>query len=102
MAKYILGEPIRIEATFRNDAGALADPTAINVRVRKWPLFDLLDEIVYTWPVASVPPVIRDSVGEFHLDLTADVEGPWRYRVEGTGAVVDVEEALLQVKTDFS
>lgn len=94
MGSYTLGEPIRISGSF-SAGGVAADPGAVSVRVRRGNGV----ETVYT--SASTPAVVKDQVGAYHVDVTADVEGVWVYRVEGTTPVPGVAEGELAVRSIY-
>lgn len=88
---YDKGDKVRLKATFRNDAGALADPTTVTCRV----LAPDGTKTAYTYAGAQV---IKDAVGSYHLDLSLIVSGVWQYRWEGTGMVETAEESWLSVR----
>jgi len=83
---YDKGDLVRLTGTFTDPNGALADPTAVTLRLRN-PL-----------AVATTPATVKDATGVYHYDLTLDTVGEWFYRWEGTGAVTTAEEASLYVR----
>ncbi len=87
---YTIGQLVRVTGTFTNVAGAAADPTTIKFK--------------YLTPAAKTSLVygtdgalVKDSTGVYHVDLTLDKEGKWRYRFEGTGALIAAGEGEFQV-----
>lgn len=76
MPRYQLGSLVRLTNTFRDVAGALADPTTVTITI--------------TNPAGTVttPTAVKDSTGIYYVDLTANVAGTWTYVWAGTGAVV--------------
>ena len=82
MASYDLGDVVRQTGTFTNSAGAAADPTGVT--------FSYTDpngtttSLVYLTDAA----LVKDSTGVYHVDITASIEGiyRWRWLSTGTGA----------------
>ena len=83
---YDKGDRARLKATFSDDAGALADPTAVVLRIKD--------------PTGAVttPAPTRDSLGVYSYALSLNAEGEWHYRFEGTGAVEAAGERVLRVR----
>lgn len=96
MARYILGGKRTIGSTFRDDAGTLADPTDVEIRVRR----PGQDEEVATYD-GGAGDVVRESAGVFSLEVELDAEGWWQWRVEGSGAIVAVDEGGFSVRSDY-
>lgn len=86
MSDYDTGDVARLEATFRDATGALADTTVV-LTVKK------PDGTTSTPAVGS--PV---STGLYRVDVAIDQPGVWVYRFAGTGAVTSVEEGRLYVR----
>lgn len=92
---YFVGQQIRLTATFRNETGELADPSLV--------AFKVIDgepgahgepkQIDYTSPV-------RVSEGVYEQTITLTCSGTWRYRVEGTGALVAAAQKAFGVEPD--
>ena len=72
---------LRFRATFRNNAGALADPTTITL----WHTEPGVAAVNYVY--GTDVEVIRESLGIFYLDYVADAVGEHKWRWKGTGAV---------------
>lgn len=82
MAKtYDVGDMVRLGAAFTDPAngGAPIDPTAVTLVTR-----DPAGEETSTSYGAGA--IIRDSVGTYHADVSADLAGTWQYRWYSTGA----------------
>jgi hypothetical protein len=89
MNNYYNGTEIRLSAAFTNN-GVAVDPTTVTFKVK-----DPTGKITpYT-----APSVVKDSVGNYHLDFAVGISGIWYYRAEGTGAATVAGEAQLSVKT---
>jgi len=87
--KYDRGTEVRLSVTFVDLSGALVDPTTVTFEVK-----DPSNNITsYT-----IPTVVRDSTGNYHLDVLLNASGPWWYRGDGTGAFITAAEKQLTVK----
>jgi hypothetical protein len=76
MTVYVGGTEV-VTATFRDSAGALADPTSVTVTI----------EDPDGNQAAGV--AVNQSVGIYTVDVTCDDAGYWFVRVVGTGNNVD-------------
>jgi len=90
------GDLVRVTngAGFTNAAGALADPTTVRL---KWRRFDA----VTTWTYGVDSQVVKDSTGVYHADIPVVDVGTHYLRGEGTGSIVAVEEGSFFVASDF-
>lgn len=80
---YPIDDVITLSNTFtRIDTGALIDPPSVTLYV----LDPSGNETSYT---LSGGQVIRDSAGQYHMDLTASISGRWWYKWQGSGAGVN-------------
>lgn len=87
MARYVVNQELRLTATFRNEAGALADPTTV--------IFKVADN---EGNVTEYESPLQDSVGVYHQDiLLTSGGGGWTCRAEGTGSVVGANEMSFSV-----
>jgi uncharacterized protein YfaS (alpha-2-macroglobulin family) len=86
MATHDIGDAVRVTCTFRNEAGALANPTAVTLQVRA--------------PSGTVTTVSNSSTGTgvYSGVVSPDAEGVWRYRFTGTGAVAQAQEGMFTVR----
>lgn len=72
--EYEVGQTVRLETTFRDSAGALADPTTIVCTVEN------------PSGTETAPTVGDDAgVGAYHADVTANLPGTWQWRWKGSG-----------------
>lgn len=81
MPTYDKGDYIRLTGTWRNDSGALVDPTTVTLKIQT--------------PDGSITPltfasgyVVKDSVGVYHYDYLCSSQGNYTYRWEGTGNAI--------------
>lgn len=85
MNTYDKGDLVRVTAAFTNAAGTATDPTTVVCRVKS-----PSSTTMYTYLTDAA--LVKDSTGNYHLDVSANESGQWWYRWEGTGAVQQAEE----------
>jgi uncharacterized protein YfaS (alpha-2-macroglobulin family) len=85
---YKKGQKVRCAAMFRVN-GVLTDPTSVTFKSKD-----------PSGNVSTETPV-RDSTGNYHVDVTTDENGEWPYRFEGTGLCTAVEEDVFVVTSAF-
>lgn len=95
MTTYDLGDLVRLAATFRSADGALQDPTTVAFKHQS------PSGAVTTLVYGTDDAVKRDSIGSFHVDVSADTEGEWKIRCESTGTGQAAAESRFFVKTSF-
>jgi len=88
---YDIGDSIKSSAAFATAAGVATDPTVIAVS------YKIGSGDVTTKTYITDAEVIKDSTGNYHIDLTATV-GMWYIRWVGTGAVVAAAESSFYVQ----
>lgn len=86
MSTYDVGDTRTLTGTFRNAAGALTDPTAVVLTVRK------------PDGTETVTSTTHASTGVYTAAVSFDQSGVWRYRFEGTGTVAEAGEQMLTVR----
>jgi hypothetical protein len=91
MSHYNVGDTARISASFKDVAGAAADPTTVELRI-KGP-----DGVTTTYTYAG-GGVVKDSVGEYHHDLAFAEAGFYVYQWLSTGVPSLMEEASMYVE----
>jgi hypothetical protein len=76
---YDKGDVVRCSGAFTNSAGTAIDPTAV--------LFTFIDpagtSTTYTYGVDAA--LAKDSTGNYHVDVNADAEGIYHWRMYSTG-----------------
>ena len=85
---YVLGEVVRLLLNTFDFAGAIADPGAVVLKVKR------PDGTVAT----LTPDVVRDSAGVYHADLTLSAAGMWAYRWELIAPNAGAAEGLISVQ----
>lgn len=77
MAKYTIGNLIRVSAAFTNSGGSAVDPGQVRAKVKS-PL-----GVITTYTYGTDAALVKDSTGNYHLDVEPTVQGVWKYRWEG-------------------
>lgn len=93
MASYILGTPVRMSGSWAVD-GVPTDPAEVTWRVRTGGAED-----VYT--SLTTPAVVKDAVGEYHLEITPATEGTYFWRGEGTPPAEGAVEGNFLVSSAY-
>jgi hypothetical protein len=75
---YDQGDLVRVSGLLESAAGVDTDPTALSVKYRK-------PTGVTTLVYLVDPALVRDSLGNFHVDISCDEPGIYDYRFESTG-----------------
>lgn len=91
MAQINIGDVRRVSVVFATTAGVATDPTAVLLYYKK----PGTAYITLTYGVDAA--LIKDSVGNYHADLTLDTAGTWQYEWRGTGALVADEGGQFRV-----
>jgi hypothetical protein len=77
--QYPLGNTIRVSSTFTNlVGGAFVDPTTVQCNIR--------DPTGKLQVFTATNGVVKDTVGQYHLDINPSFVGIWYYKWYGTGA----------------
>ena len=90
---YIVGKLVRIHAAFTTAAGAFIDPEIVTLK-HKDPLGV---ETTLTYPTDAA--LVKDSVGNYHVDIDAEIAGMWYVRWYSTGLGQTAEESQFLVLT---
>jgi hypothetical protein len=92
MQAYYTGQSVRLSASFTDPETELPyDPATVSFTCRP-PSGVALSK---TYP--ENPDVVRDGVGEYHLDLIAAEPGEWHYRAQGAGGGQAADECMFVV-----
>lgn len=86
-----IGDEVRFSMEFKDANGAFADPTTVTLRTRQ-------PDGTEVSVVSPTPPVIKDSTGKYHADLTMTQSGRFHWRWVGVSIVNVVEEGFINVK----
>jgi hypothetical protein len=93
---YDKGDSVRCRGSFKNSSNAAIDPTTVSFKYKD-PSGNVAT-LVYGTDVA----LVKDSTGNYHVDVDADESGTWYYRFEstGTGQAAD-EESFIVDESQF-
>jgi hypothetical protein len=92
---YDNGDLVRCSAIFTNSSGTATDPSVVRFQVRN--------------PAGTVTPylygtdiqLVKDSTGNYHVDVDASSDGLWSYRFYSTGSGQAAAEANFIVSSNF-
>lgn len=76
---YHVGDLVRIAGAFTDSDGDAVDPTAVFAKYKN------PSGNVTTLEYLVDAALVKDSVGNYHVDINADEAGTWRYRFYSTG-----------------
>lgn len=80
MDVYDIGNKVRVSASFTNVAsGDAVDPDVVMFHWRR----PAGARVTYTY--GTDVELVKDDVGEYHVDLDLDKKGEWNYRWQSTG-----------------
>lgn len=89
MSVYVVTTQVRITATFRGLADALADPTAVVCTIKA------------PDGTTSAPSVTHGSIGVYTADITLNQAGTWRVEWQGTGALIAASDTTLVARASY-
>jgi hypothetical protein len=90
--EYDKGDAVRCRATFKDSSDALINPTAVSFKYKD-PSGNITT-LVYGTDVA----LVKDSTGNYHVDVDADQSGIWYYRFSSTGTGQAADEETFTVR----
>jgi hypothetical protein len=88
---YDKGDLVRLSASFTTAAGAALDPTVVICQVKS----PAGTTTSYTYGVGET--IMRESMGHYHIDLSASIAGTWHYRWYSTGTGQAADEGYFTV-----
>lgn len=91
---YQVGDLVRISGAFTDTSDAPQDPSALSLFVTA--PNGITTEYVYGTDVE----VVKDSTGNYHADIDADLAGDWRYRwvSSGTGQASQFGQFVVEAR----
>jgi uncharacterized protein YfaS (alpha-2-macroglobulin family) len=92
---YDKGDVVVVSAAFTDKLNAPVDPTTVTFKVRA------PDGSVMTYVFGTDSELVKDSVGNYHVDVSVNLDGYWFYRYESTGTGQAAEEGQFQIKQGF-
>jgi hypothetical protein len=94
MNLYAKGQTVTCSVVFKVGATE-TDPTTVQFKVKP-----PRSEVV-TYVYGTDAELVKDDVGEYHVDVVGDIKGKWVYRFEGSGVCTAVDEAEFSIHTAF-
>jgi hypothetical protein len=76
---YILGEAVRVASEFTNSAEVVADPDAVFFKYRD------PEGLITTLEYPDDAELVRDEIGNYHVDIELTIPGTWLWRSYATG-----------------
>ena len=95
MSEFHKGSLPRLSAAFKDAAGTLGDPSTVTVKYQK------PDGTEVTKVYVTDVEVVKDSVGNYHIDVSASASGVWVYRWQSTGPVTAAEAIFTVKESEF-
>jgi hypothetical protein len=92
MTIYDVGDLVRCSATFTDQDDTAVDPTGIAFKV-KTPA-----GVTTTYTYGTDAALVRDSTGNYHVDVSMTAAGLWPYRWASTGTGQAAAEGQLLVE----
>lgn len=94
MTTYLIGETIRLSATFVDNDSDAIDPTTVTVEIKDR---DSATNTVYVYGVDA--EVVKDGVGLYHCDYLAVTAGMFDYSFIGSGASgASAQQSFFRIK----
>lgn len=93
MDYYDKGDLVKCSGAFTDSDGNAIDPTAVVFKVKD------PSGTVTTYTYGEDDELVRDSAGNYHVNVDADEMGLWYYRFESTGTGQAADEGYFRVST---
>lgn len=88
---YDVGDVARISATFAQNGTAM-DPSSVAITVEQ------PDGTQATYTYGDDEELVKDSTGNYHVDIPVTAEGQYRYRSVSTGTGASAAEGFFLVR----
>jgi uncharacterized protein YfaS (alpha-2-macroglobulin family) len=92
---YDVGDLVRCAANFKNTLNVDIDPSTVTFKVK--PPTGAI--ITYAYGVDS--QLVKDSVGDYYVDVNANAEGTWHWRFFSTGTGQAAAEQTFEVQKSY-
>ena len=93
MNTYDVGDLVRCSVSFKTADGAPRDPTVVKF---EWKKPSANNHTEYTYGTDA--ELVKDGVGNYHVDLSATEAGGWLYRFYATGSGQCAGESYYNVR----
>lgn len=91
---YDLGDVRRLAVAITDSAGDAADPTGLTFTLQP------PDGVTVTYVYGTDAELVKDSVGNYHVDITLAQAGRHAYKFTATGANGQMTDGELYVRRD--
>jgi hypothetical protein len=91
---YITGAVVRVSAPFRT-SGVAVDPTTVQAKIRT------PDGTVTTYTYGTDSQLVKDSTGNYHVDVTTTADGTHTVRFSSTGVGAAADEVAFFTRSQF-
>jgi hypothetical protein len=81
MAIYQIGQLVRLAAAFTDEDDVAVDPTTVTVTITNPSGTDT------AYVYGTDAEVVKDSIGNYHVDYEVDENGLWTHRWVSTGTI---------------
>jgi len=89
---YDIGDAPRLAVAFTDYADAAADPTAITFTCHE------PDGVVVTYEHGADVELVKDSVGNYHVDYLITKQGRHSFKFVGTGNIKSAQQSDFYVR----
>jgi len=89
---FEVGQKLRFNVETKNKAGVLTDPTTLVFRIKP----PVAIEFTKVFPADA--EVVKDAVGQFHIEFTLAEEGEHPVRWEANGAIQNSTEDRISAR----
>jgi uncharacterized protein YfaS (alpha-2-macroglobulin family) len=89
---YQKGDVARVTGAFKDSAGAAIDPTTVKFK------FTTPAGVTTIYVFGTDGQLVKDSTGNYHVDLNANEAGIWFYRWESSGTGQAAQEGQFTVE----
>lgn len=96
MNQYDVGDLVRVAGVFTDADGVAIDPATVAFKLKK------PDRSITTYLYGIDLQLVKDSTGNYRVDISADVKGTYKYRWYSTGNGQAAGESQFEViKSNF-
>lgn len=92
MNSYFIGNVVRVQGQLADLDGTPGDPGGVVIKYRN------PAGVIVTKTYGTDLEVVKTATGAYQMDITANAEGVWAYRIEGTGARAAAAEGRFTVR----
>lgn len=92
--EYDIGDVTRLSVSFNDLSNVFVDPSSVMIKVRD------PDAVIIQLSYPTNDAIIKDSVGNYHMDYLISKDGLHNYKWVGSGTVYASEKASFFVRPD--